>query len=156
MPAGNLQESRTRGCGMGIRRVRVRGSRKCPAGHPCPSLLASNPTVPLQISWVDCNRCRRKMSLYLVISPLGLCMDKGLKASSVHKGAERLSIHWKKIWCDILFQSHSPSWRKIRPGLLNMVLCYNALKFGGYILYYLVILNPKLRLGQWCTAVIST
>jgi len=37
-PAGILRESRTRGHGTGILRVRARGSQKHPAGHPCPSL----------------------------------------------------------------------------------------------------------------------
>jgi len=35
---GILQESRTRVRGTGIRRVRVRVSKKHPTGHPCPSL----------------------------------------------------------------------------------------------------------------------
>jgi len=37
-PAGFSRESRTRGRGTGILRVRVRVSPKLPAGHPCPSL----------------------------------------------------------------------------------------------------------------------
>ena len=43
---GNVQESRTRGHGMGIRRVRVRGSQKHPTGHLCPSLGGGGHKLP--------------------------------------------------------------------------------------------------------------